>query len=58
MTKIANFANKRTTLLKNNGIFSDEGVSRLSGKFNKIWNSILREYNISYNVSELNELPR
>ena len=58
MTKIANFANKRTTILKNNGIFSDEEVSRLSGKFNKIWNSILREYNISYNVSELNELPR
>lgn len=58
MIKIANFANNRTTYLKENGTFSDEDVLRLSGKFNNIWNSMLREYNISYNKSELNEISK
>lgn len=53
MNKIADFANKRTSFLKNNGAFSDEEISQLSGQFNVIWNSMLRDYKLSYSESEL-----
>ena len=53
MAKIAKFANIRTKILKNNNIFSDEEISEVSGRFNKIWNSMLKEYEVCFNASEL-----
>lgn len=56
IVEITKFANLRMKDLKNKGKFSDSEIKNLSGNFNKIWNSMQKEYCVYFSQDEIRDL--
>lgn len=53
MKNISQFAQLRTIDLKQKGIFSDDEIRVLSSKYNRIWNTMQKEYGAYFSQDEI-----
>lgn len=56
MKKISQFANLRTTDLKQKGVLSDDEIRTLSGNYNRIWNNMQKEYGVYFSQDEIRNI--
>ena len=58
MTEISGFANVRTHQLKQQGVFSDKDILVLSSHYNRIWNSMQKEYSAYFSRNDINNIRK
>ena len=56
MKDISQFANLRTTDLKQKGLLTDDEIRALSGNYNKIWNYMQKEYGAYFSQDEIRNI--